>query len=117
MLLCTFGFARTDRPVYSGSMIVPNPAIGSWYQKRSGNLVKVVALDLTDSTIEIQHYDGTVEELEVDQWPRVIMTEIAEPEDWHGSVDVSDEDFMFDDEQVVGHPANLSALDYLDRVD
>ena len=98
-------------------MIVPDPTIGSWYSKRSGNLVKVVALDLTDDTIEIQHFDGTVEELEQDQWPRVIIAEIAEPEDWHGSVDVAPEDFLFDDEQMAGHPANLSALDYLDRVD
>ena len=44
-------------------MIVPHPTIGSWYQKRSGNLVTVVALDMTDATIGLQHFDGTVEEL------------------------------------------------------
>ena len=47
----------------------------------------------------------------------MIMAEIDEPEDWHGSVDVAPEDFLFDDEQAAGHPALLTALDHLDRAD
>ena len=98
-------------------MAVPDPSIGGWYKKLTGNLVKVVALDLEDSTVEVQHFDGTVEELELEQWRGVVMSEIDQPEDWHGSVDVAPEDFMFDGEEAVGHPANLNALDYLDRAD
>ena len=49
-----------------------------------------------EGTIEIQHFDGTVEELDFDDWAaswhdREIETAAA-PEDWSGSVDMDAED-------------------------
>ena len=45
-------------------MAISYPVIGHWYSMPDGALFKVVALDPMDHSIEIQYFDGTVEELE-----------------------------------------------------
>jgi len=68
------------------------PAIGEWYRMRGGDLFEVVAFDEADGTIEIQYFDGTVEEMELDDWNADFSSGALEnaeaPEDWTGSVDV-----------------------------
>ena len=49
-------------------MTNPAPVIGSWYRKRGGETFEVVAIDPKDRTIEIQYFDGAVEELELEDW-------------------------------------------------
>lgn len=79
-------------------MAAPQPSIGDWYrQKESGALFEVVAYDDDDGTIEIQYFDGTVEEMDIEdwegQWEDGALESAEAPEDWSGSVDVeSDED-------------------------
>jgi hypothetical protein len=75
---------------------MPLPTIGDWYRYSAGELFEVVAIDEDEGTIEIQHFDGTVEELDFDDWAaswhdREIETAAA-PEDWSGSVDMDAED-------------------------
>jgi hypothetical protein len=74
----------------------PLPTIGDWYRYSAGELFEVVAVDEDEGTIEIQHFDGTVEELDFEDWAaswhdREIETAAA-PEDWSGSVDMDAED-------------------------
>ena len=72
------------------------PAVGEWYRMRGGNLFEVVAFDEADGTIEIQYFDGTVEERELDDWNAEFSSgdieEAEAPEDWTGSVDVDPEE-------------------------
>jgi hypothetical protein len=72
------------------------PEIGSWYSLRGGERFEVVAIDEDDGTIEIQTYDGTVEEMDMEDWEAQSASGEIEgadaPEDWSGSVDVDDED-------------------------
>jgi hypothetical protein len=80
-----------------GFMVAPQPGIGDWYrQKEGGALFEVVAFDDDDGTIEIQYFDGTVEEMDVDdweaQWDDGALESADPPEDWSGSVDVEPED-------------------------
>src|SRR5262245_41232301 len=50
-------------------MAAPQPSIGDWYrQKEGGALFEVVAYDDDDGTIEIQYFDGTVEEMDIEDW-------------------------------------------------
>ena len=42
------------------------PEIGAWFRLAEGKTFEVVAVDEKDLTVEIQHFDGTVEELDVD---------------------------------------------------
>ena len=75
--------------------MVLHPTIGAWYRLDGGESFEVVAYDPDDGTVEIQYFDGTVEEMEFDDWKeqwKAGALETAEaPEDWSGSVDVDDE--------------------------
>jgi hypothetical protein len=102
-------------------MTAPFPSIGEWYRRTGGESFEVVAFDEDDGTIEIQYFDGTVEEMDTDDWEsqwadRAI--EAAEPpEDWSGSVDVeSTDDSSFGGSDVSSEENGLRAS-RLDGID
>ena len=78
------------------NMAAPQPGIGDWYRLSGGALFEVVAFDGDDGTIEIQYFDGTVEELDIEdwqaQWEEGALEAAEAPEDWTGSVDVENGD-------------------------
>ncbi len=43
------------------------PVVGDWYRSH-GQLFEVVAVDDAERVIEIQHADGDLEEMEVEDW-------------------------------------------------
>jgi hypothetical protein len=77
-------------------MSVHQPNIGEWYRIKGGDLFEVVAVDEDDDTVELQHFDGTVEELELADWHTRFSSgaiiEADAPEDWSGSADQDRED-------------------------
>ena len=77
-------------------MTSPSPVVGEWYRRLNGSLFEVVAIDRDDGTVEVQHFDGTVEELELESWEEQEVEEAKAPEDWSGSVDVEPEDLESD---------------------
>jgi hypothetical protein len=72
------------------------PEIGAWYSLRGGEKFEVVAIDEGERTIEMQSFDGTVEEMDMEDWESQYASgeiEVSDaPEDWSGSVDVDGED-------------------------
>lgn len=74
-------------------MTSPSPIVGEWYRHPSGALLEVVAVDRDDGTVEVQHFDGTVEEFDLEAWDEQEFDFTDPPEDWTGSVDVDPEDF------------------------
>ena len=72
------------------------PTIGNWYRIQGSESFEVVAFDEDDGTIELQYFDGTVEEMDLEDWNAEKETgaleEIEAPEDWTGSVDVDPEE-------------------------
>jgi hypothetical protein len=90
------------------------PVIGEWYQQPGGTLLEVVAIDRDDGTIEVQHFDGTLEEFDADAWYDQEFVAADAPEDWTGSVDIEPEDV---DQQAdsASQTQWAGALDYLDR--
>jgi len=70
----------------------PAPVVGKWYARAGGDSFEVVAIDRDDSTIELQYFDGTIEELDFDEWREEEIVAASAPEDWTGSVDVDPED-------------------------
>jgi hypothetical protein len=90
-----------------------SPVIGNWYRHENGEIFEVVALDADDATVEIQYFDGTIEEIEFDSWEQMEIEEAEPPEDWSGSVDVDDDDI----EELQDKPAENfdDPLEYLDR--
>ena len=75
-------------------MAVAYPSIGQWFRRPNGTLLEVVAVDEDDSTVEIQFFDGTIDEVELDSWREQFLIEVAAPEDWSGSVDMDPEDYV-----------------------
>ena len=65
----------------------PVPRIGSWYKNTIGDAFEVIAQDEEDDTLELQYYDGTVEELDPEAWGSMNPESIEPPEDWTGPVD------------------------------
>lgn len=72
------------------------PTIGNWYRIQGGDSFEVVAYDEDDGTIELQYFDGTVEEMDLEDWQAEqengALEEVEPPEDWTGSVDVDPEE-------------------------
>lgn len=97
-------------------MAVAHPAIGSWYRRTNGALFEVVAVDEDDATVELQYFDGTIDEVDLERWPRMLIEKVGAPEDWSGSVDMDPEDFSGADtgELPVGYHDPLAFLDSVD---
>jgi len=70
----------------------PAPKIGDWYKNMIGDAFEVVAQDDDDDTLELQYFDGTLEELDAETWEYMHPEPIEPPEDWSGSMDISPED-------------------------
>ena len=65
-----------------------DPIVGQWYLHRDkGEMFRVVAADAAGGYVEIQYFDGDLEELEVDAWREMDIETAAEPEDWTGPFD------------------------------
>lgn len=88
------------------------PAIGRWFERPGGATFEVVAIDEDGATVEIQQFDGTIDQIDVDAWPDLSVVEIAPPDDWSGSVDMDPEDYDGDDELPSHY---LDPLDFLDQ--
>jgi hypothetical protein len=73
-------------------MVNPAPVVGKWYGRPGGDSFEVVAVDRDDRTVEIQYFDGTLEELDLDEWREEEIEAVEPPEDWTGSLDVDPED-------------------------
>ena len=69
------------------------PIINRWYKHLDkGYQFQVVMVDETEATVEIQYFDGDVEELDLDTWNALEIEMIEPPEDWTGPMDDIDLD-------------------------
>lgn len=89
------------------------PEIGCWYEGADGQF-KVVALDDADLAIEIQYFDGTLSELDVEAWFTAVMTPIAAPEDWSGPFDDLERGDLDEGDFAVNHISHQGVLEELD---
>jgi hypothetical protein len=97
-------------------MAVAYPVIGHWYRRSNGSLFEVVAVDLQDLTVELQFFDGTIDEVDLETWPKLLIESTGAPDDWSGSVDMDPEDFIGRDsgEMPFGYHDPLAFLDKVD---
>jgi hypothetical protein len=95
------------------------PVIGDWYRGK-GELFEVVAVDEDDGSIEIQHFDGTVEELDIDDWRAQCndgsLHASEAPEDYGGAYEIEDDEPLprADDYDSASGGLRASGLDGLD---
>jgi hypothetical protein len=71
------------------------PIVGDWYSSH-GERFEVVAVDEDERTIEVQYADGTLAEIDIDDWAlrsKAGALSISEqPEDLSGAIDLEGEE-------------------------
>ncbi|HHL45280.1 MAG TPA: hypothetical protein ENJ24_01770 [Gammaproteobacteria bacterium] len=63
------------------------PEVGNWYSTLDGEQFRVVAINDDDETIDIQYFNGDVDEMTLDTWYETELEQTAAPEDWSGPFD------------------------------
>jgi hypothetical protein len=70
--------------------------IGQWYQRHDkGELFVVTGRDASSGAIEIQSFDGDVDEIETNAWSALPLEFAEAPEDWSGPLDLDPEDVRY----------------------
>jgi len=70
------------------SEAVRGPEIGQWYLHRDkGEMFRVTGYDHGARTVEIQNFDGDVDEIDAETWGTLPLERASEPEDWTGPID------------------------------
>ena len=61
---------------------------GQWYLRHDkGEIFQVIACDEEARTIEIQSFDGDLDEIDEDVWAALPLEFAEQPEDWTGPID------------------------------
>ena len=67
--------------------IVGEPEIGQWYERTdTGEIFQVTGLDEHSETIEIQAFDGAIDEIEAEIWIALPLQLAELPQDWSGPI-------------------------------
>ena len=67
---------------------IADPVIGRWYKDFENNLTfKVVAIDSSDESIDVQYANGEFGEYDNDSWYSSTFDYIEDPEDWSAPFD------------------------------
>jgi hypothetical protein len=70
-----------------------DPLEDQWYAYLDkGQRFYIVAIDEDNSTVEVQHFDGDLEELTLDEWRELNIRLSEAPENWDGPLDVGEQD-------------------------
>lgn len=80
--------------------LIQSVQVGDWFRRGEDPPLEVVAVDPDNETVELQHFDGTVEELDFDSWLELDFEPTNAPEDYSGAMDMDREDFDFDQENL-----------------
>lgn len=72
-----------------------SPVIGNWYRHPDadkGEMFQVIDIDTEEDTVEVQYFDGDIEELPQGDWQSQGLRSCAPPEDWTGPYDEIERD-------------------------
>jgi hypothetical protein len=78
--------------------------VGQWYARRDkGEIFQVIGADEESRTVEIQTFDGDLDEIDADAWAALPLALAAQPEDWTGPVDdVERDDLGYSETEMTG---------------
>jgi len=81
-----------------------DPIVGNWYRHLDkGQLFSVVSVDEQNHVIEVQHFDGDIEEIESANWYAMELELSDAPEDWSGPIDnVEHDDTGYSETEMSG---------------
>ena len=70
-----------------------DPRVDQWYAHTDkGQRFYVIDVDEERDTVEIQHFDGDLEEISLDEWRDLHIILSEEPENWSGALDIAERD-------------------------
>jgi hypothetical protein len=70
-----------------------DPIVDQWYTHLDkGQRFYVVAIDEVGNAVELQHFDGDLEELSLEEWRELDIELSEEPENWAGALDIAEQD-------------------------
>ena len=70
-----------------------DPLLDQWYTHLDkGQRFYVTAIDESNDTVEIQHFDGDIEEYGLEEWRELDIELCEEPENWAGALDIAEQD-------------------------
>jgi Family of unknown function (DUF6763) len=70
-----------------------DPVVGNWYQHSDDDQkFTVLDLDQEEGVIEIQYFDGDLDQIDLDEWYELALEPISPPEDWTGVMDGAEEE-------------------------
>lgn len=77
-------------------MFAGSPQIGTWYRRQDrAQAFKVVALDQEARTVDLEYFDGTLDEWPLSHWHALDLEPCEAPYDWTGAFDRSERDDPF----------------------
>jgi hypothetical protein len=78
------------------------PVVSQWYRHLDkGTPFQVTAIDEHSDTIEIQYFDGDLDEIDATEWRAMPIEPIAAPKDWSGPLDdIEPDDLGYTDTQM-----------------
>lgn len=97
---------------------ITDPVIDSWYKDVENNLTfKVIAIEESDDSIEVQYVNGDIGEYDTDSWYNSTFDYIEEPEDWSapfGGIETDDLGYSDNDQHFKPDQDDLDLSDMLD---
>jgi Family of unknown function (DUF6763) len=70
-----------------------DPIVFNWYRHLDkGQQFRVVAMDVSNTVVEIQYFDGDIDEIDIEEWNDLDVEPIEPPEYWSGPVDIVEQD-------------------------
>ena len=70
-----------------------DPIIDQWYSHLDkGQRFYVIDVNEDEDTVELQHFDGDLEEISLDEWREMQIEVSEEPENWSGALDIAEQD-------------------------
>ena len=98
---------------------ITDPVIGNWYKDVENDLTfKVIALDESDESIEVQYLNGDIGEYDNETWYNSTFDYIEAPEDWSAPYDDMETDdlgYSDPDKHISPDREDLNISDRLDN--
>lgn len=73
-----------------------DPVVGNWYQHTGEQKFTVLDLDQEEGVVEIQYFDGDLDQIDLDEWYELALEPTGPPEDWTGAMNAAEEDIEDD---------------------
>lgn len=84
--------------------LVGGALAGQWYMRGDkGEIFQVIGYDEDSRTVEIQTFDGDLDEIELEAWNTLPLALAEPPEDWTGPVDdIERDDLGYTETEMTG---------------